>query len=387
MLARRCIGFFLLSLLLSSSHALAQKISVDIAATVTYVDDPYGIIKDIKPGQSLDGLYQYSTKTPDQDATKGAGHFLHSFGEGLINLNSGSYRFKTQRTAPAPLEIHVVDEAWVAGEEAYHVSSFDNEVTNGADIFNIALDLYSNQGSNAFDSESLSNTPPNPILFNKNNGIMISGQKDGYQFSIEAKLNALTKKAPLAVKTTSFTYKAIARVNYISDSHYKFNNKLRKGDLIEASYTVDSTTEGMIDLNETTYTHAPDKGTVSVNFSGIVLSNKKNSSPNARIMNGPDMGYDHFHISSKQIQSNLDTLSPGFIQFLFNGAGSTLSDNRLITKGNKLSLWRLKKLFISSAPDQNWFINADIIELTLLSEPSLDIAQQQAPTFAGNEVF
>ncbi len=372
---RRFIIFLLLSLLLFNSHAFAQKVSVDISATITHVEDPYGILKGIKLGQPLNGLYEYSTNTPDQDSTKGAGHYLHSFGKGMINLSSGRYHFKTQRAAPAPLEIHVIDEAWLPGEEAYHVSSFDNEVTNGADIFNIALDLYSNQGSNAFNGEGLSSTPPNPKLFNQDNGILISGQKDGYQFSIKAKLNSLKKKRPPVVKATSVTYQAIARVNYISDSHYKFNKKLRKGDLIEATYTVDSTTKGIIDSGETTYTHAPGKGGVSVSFSGIVLSNKKNSSANARIMNGPDTGYDHFHISSNQVSSNLNTLNPGFIQFLFNGSGSTLINNKLLTKNNKLSLWRLKKIFISSAPDQNWFINADIIELKQAPEPTWNISQ------------
>jgi hypothetical protein len=198
----------LAGLLIYSCSAAGEIVYVKVTADIVDINDPSGVVSDIQAGDAIEGFYIYDTDTADQNSDIGLGEYQQELGVGTIELNIGTYTFKTttDTSGPIPITIDINDEYMGDSSESYEVISYSNELTKNsiiqnATIHDIYIVLYDSNGKDILSSDALTDTPPNPMMFTDRD-VWISGKTDGDSFNILANissLGAIDQASPLKI--------------------------------------------------------------------------------------------------------------------------------------------------------------------------------------------
>lgn len=375
---------FLLSslLLISANSTFAEQVTINVDSTVSYMYDPYGVVSDITLGQSITGSYTYETTTLDSDPALSVGYYPHAENSGRMELTAGNYTFKTNAFAYMPIDIFIDDEEWLAGQEAYFVNSIDNEMTNGATIDALSINMVNQSSSNALTSSLLTATAPDLNLFSNEKKVFISGFKDGFSFFIEADINSLVDGAPAEPPVppaptygTKYMYKVTAVVTQVGPGVDAFNGKVQTGDTIIGTYIIDSTTLGTPSewdpANSVSYAHTPGTGSISVEFNGITFSSTVDGqTPVVTVTNDDSFNMDLLLIESEQVESTDPAIEPLYVAINFSGDGAVLNSTAMPTDNNTLDMWTDKKIYMGTMFD---YVTADIVSMVMLPTQVLSI--------------
>lgn len=195
--------------LLWSGNVHAELITVNISATVDYVDDiGNGLNGQMKAGDTISGTYTYESTTPDTDASITYGMYPHPSGIGGIDLTVNGLSLKTNpNRLNGDFDMNIVNET---NYDFYHVMSFNNSpLTTGAQLNYMAIDLYDPSGQ-AHSSDHLPKTAPNLNVYEYTDIHGDGTSADGMSFHFVAKINSLfispTKGISQVISPTDGSY-------------------------------------------------------------------------------------------------------------------------------------------------------------------------------------
>jgi len=368
---------------LFSSAALAEQVNVDVSATVTNVYDPYGVVSDIQPGSIIGGQYRYETSTPDSDPEFGMAHYQHASGTGGFDLTLNGYNFTTNIQSPNPLDLHIMDEAWMPGEEGMHAMSWDNQMSGDLQIDYIMFDLYGTSG-NALSSELLTTNIPDLQKFDMNKTLDISGSRNGQYFAISAQLNQLVNanEPPIEVSATQYTYKITAMVDYTYDPDGHLGSTLSQGSMISASYTIDTATQGDSSYTpeQAVYKHVPGTGHMKVDLGAFSV---ESTSPEVIVHNGEFSQSDHMWLISHLLTASSPAILPGLMEFGFHDSdGDLLNNTNMDIDASILSEFMTKTIYLSGTDNYNtnwWEVRASIISIELVPGEIVEVVPTSGP--------
>ena len=161
---------------LLGDHANADPVTINISATVTFVDDELGVLgAGILVGDILTGSYTYDPTTPDTNTSSTVGDYLH-YGPpyGISITSSAGDNYATDPTNTL-FRVGLVNDTNTPPSDHFLLVSSRN-VSSVSSLYIRAIKwLLEDPTATALDSTELSLTPPNRADWSYVPGLYIQG--------------------------------------------------------------------------------------------------------------------------------------------------------------------------------------------------------------------
>lgn len=359
----RVCAFLAVGALGASGVASAELVTVQVSATVNYVNDPGMVLgSEVQPGATVTGTYTFETGTADADPYPEFGHYRHPQGIGGLELGVAELTIKTDPGASAG--VFAVDVINSEYDEGYHVVSFDNllPLANGAQVTDAGIHLHSWNESNIFSSDALPATPPDPALFDDRQ-IYVGGTNGSDYFSFEAKIDSLV----VGGTATPGAYTVVAKVEEVYDPAGILQGRVAVGETVDGSYQLEPT---LSDLDSSPEWGAYEHPLVSGYGFNLSVSDLSFSTDSAyapvRVTVANSSGHDHYEIWAEGGTSNGDFALQEIFMHLGDSTATALSSDALIQTPDPAKFEGPRDLFIAgrSADGMDYFhIRAQVLSI------------------------
>lgn len=350
----------LLALLFATGAAQAQSVVVDFTGTISYVDDPYGVVPEIVLGDTLVGQYTYETNSYDLEPMPEVGYYLHLGGSGILTISAGPYQVVTDTSGSNPYHI-LIDDEQAPGLEYFSVHSGELVPNNGAS-FDYALLTMSAMNNSALASDDLTATPPDPALFNQGIFVEFSGTKNGHFFYVKANIGDPSTPAASA----RHSYLANAVVTSIYDPMGTLAGKVSVNDSVTTVFAFDQSTLNASSVPEQgSYQHLPGTGVVVAEFPNVLFeTDVMAQTPTVNIYNGSDtFSPDYVSVAGGYVMSSDPSLSVMQVEVRFDGDFTAINSVDLPADTLSLGSWQTAAVYIQGV---DWYIQANISNLEYL---------------------
>jgi len=178
------------ALALWTSPLHAETITINISATVDWVDDTGNALDgQMNVGDVITGTYTYDNTTPDVEPLLMYGIYPHATGTGEMSIAANGLTLKTD---PNPTESPFSMEIYDDFTDIYRVVSHINlPLSTGARLDFMAIDLYDPTGQTN-SSDALPVTAPDLSLYDFSDLHGYGVSADGTPFNFVAKIGSLS---------------------------------------------------------------------------------------------------------------------------------------------------------------------------------------------------
>jgi len=155
--------------------------SVEIAASIRTVEDPFGILQGaIGPGDEISAVYTYDFATEDADDSPRVGEYWHASHPAGIRIVAGDVAFESD-PLQAGFVVRVVDDEAGDTGDLYRITSYNQlPLRPGVLVDRIEWDLF-DPSSSALESDALPHEAPDLERFVSEAGLTIRGCEEDEQ--------------------------------------------------------------------------------------------------------------------------------------------------------------------------------------------------------------
>lgn len=178
--------------MLMPTLAAASVVTIQVAATVGYVDDRFNVLGGrVSPGDTVTGTYSYNTTATDQNASSNVGDYYFTDAPYGVSLSVNGLVFQTNPASVAFL-LEVVNDYYARDNYVFH--SYDNLFAvsapgpNPRSIISWQLD---DPTQSALSSDALPATPPDLSRWQSFFGLEIMSNGNGEDFAIRSTVTSV----------------------------------------------------------------------------------------------------------------------------------------------------------------------------------------------------
>ncbi len=205
-----------LTLALAARPAPARVLRVNVAAHVTWVDDPGNVLGgQVSVGQTGEGTYAYETTAPDQDPGPIDGSYPQSPAQGSASLSVGPFNFASDPTSPGWMYQVLVHAPWDAYYQDFiRITSGANQpLANGASVATLDIEFSDFSGA-ALSSDALPASAPDLASFPQSTVLVLGSSATGAWYTLRLQIDSVAvADAGVTVSPSSSSFLRLQHVD------------------------------------------------------------------------------------------------------------------------------------------------------------------------------
>ena len=367
-------------LALMSNAANAEIVTINVSATVNYVDDIANVLgNQVAVGDVITGSYSYDTTTIDSDPSPEFGKYDFAPGAGSMSFTVNGLTLASNPAAP--IGAYSAEVVNYAGGDGFHVRSFENNLLpSGGKVMDLSFNLYDPTGS-AHPTDQLPTNAPTLSAYQYRDLLASGNSADGLNFFY---MGAEITSVSVESGTPDGSYQVAAIVRDVYDPFNLLQGQVNIGDNLTGGYAVDLLAADTDPTPEHAYYFNPMDPAYGFDVNINNLNFKSDSLAMASEVHIQDSFSDHYHSVARSGSVTGTSLSIDEIAiYMDDPSGLALSSTAQPAAGLNVSAFQIKDLLIvgSDGTGQYFHIITELVSINANLAPSVVISPATDSSF------